>query len=617
MSWLLGRRKNVEEFPSSDNSAGGAGADNSEAGQRGGRSPNDGTAKAGTGSGDSARMDAYRFDSAALERAARAAKELESSKNAKEALEVTRLHETTIQMEHQKAIKQYEAHTEEIRLEQIRAQHEEKRKTLTEETKQAQQRAAYQDQLARKRYDDQLAQQQRVNDENLRKQEESIQKQEALKRATIEHELSLREKLDIKRAEAQARAKAKAERENRDLILEKIRVEAGEKRTTTLESIKTAGSIVGAGLNAFINDWDKVTAAAGGLTLLALGVYSAKMGTGVAARYVESRLGKPALVRETSRLTFFETLRHPWKNIKRLWTKQSDALAGIVLKPELESRLRDIAITTRHTRKNNGFYRNLLMYGPPGTGKTLFAKKLAYHSGMDYAIMTGGDVAPMGRSGVTAMHKTFDWAMTSRKGLILFVDEADAFLRKRSSEVISEDLRAVINAFLYRTGEQSKHFMLVLASNQPEQLDWAINDRLDEMVEFDLPGTEERERMVRLYFEEFVLKPAVAGGFKRLKVEQFDYGQKCSEIARRTQGLSGREISKLAVAWQSSAYASEDGILTEKMVDARVDDVLKQHKQKVTWRAEDENQYRKSSGLAAGQESSVYAIRENIASEMR
>ena len=56
--------------------------------------------------------------------------------------------------------------------------------------------------------------------------------------ATIEHELSLREKLDIKRAEAEARAKAKAERENRDLILEKIRVQSAENRTTTLESIK-------------------------------------------------------------------------------------------------------------------------------------------------------------------------------------------------------------------------------------------------------------------------------------------------------------------------------------------------------------------------------------------
>ena len=53
--------------------------------------------------------------------------------------------------------------------------------------------------------------------------------------------------------------------------------------------------------------------------------------------------------------------------------------------------------------------------------------------------------------------------------------------------------------------------MLVLASNQPEQFDWAINDRLDEMVEFDLPKLEERERMVRLYFDTFVLRPATEG----------------------------------------------------------------------------------------------------------
>ena len=56
--------------------------------------------------------------------------------------------------------------------------------------------------------------------------------------ATIEHELELREKHDIKIAEAEARAKAKAERENRDLILEKIKLQSAENRQTTLESIK-------------------------------------------------------------------------------------------------------------------------------------------------------------------------------------------------------------------------------------------------------------------------------------------------------------------------------------------------------------------------------------------
>lgn len=39
---------------------------------------------------------------------------------------------------------------------------------------------------------------------------------------------------------------------------------------------------------------------------------------------------------------------------------------------------------------------------------------------------------------------------------------------------------------------------------------------------------------------------------RRLKLAQFDYGRKCSEIAQLTEGMSGREISQLAVAWQVS-----------------------------------------------------------------
>lgn len=199
---------------------------------------------------------------------------------------------------------------------------------------------------------------------------------------------------------------------------------------------------------------------------------------------------------------------------------------------------------------------------------------------MDYAILTGGDVAPLGRDGVTAIHKVFDWATNSRKGLLLFVDEADAFLRKRSSEQISEDLRATLNAFLYRTGEQSGKVMMVLASNTPEQFDWAVNDRLDEMIEFGLPGIEERERLIRLYFDKFVLQPATEGK-RRLKVDKFDYGKLCTEMAKMTEGMSGREIAKLGVAWQAAAYASEDGVLTENMVLDRVRDAIKQHQQKV------------------------------------
>ena len=50
-----------------------------------------------------------------------------------------------------------------------------------------------------------------------------------------------------------------------------------------------------------------------GLTMVAAGVYAAKYGIGVGARYVESRLGKPSLVRDTSRFTALEALKHPIK----------------------------------------------------------------------------------------------------------------------------------------------------------------------------------------------------------------------------------------------------------------------------------------------------------------
>lgn len=64
------------------------------------------------------------------------------------------------------------------------------------------------------------------------------------------------------------------------------------------------------------------------------------------------------------------------------------------------------------------------------------------------------------------LHSTFDWAERSRKGLLLFIDEADAFLGRRN-DAMSEGLRGALNALLFRTGDQSRDFMVVLATNRP------------------------------------------------------------------------------------------------------------------------------------------------------
>ena len=66
------------------------------------------------------------------------------------------------------------------------------------------------------------------------------------------------------------------------------------------------------------------------------------------------------------------------------------------------------------------------------------AKRLAKTSGLDYAIMSGGDVAPLGGQAVTQLHEMFDWAERSKRGLLLFIDEADAFLSQRGQQQMSE-----------------------------------------------------------------------------------------------------------------------------------------------------------------------------------
>ena len=212
--------------------------------------------------------------------------------------------------------------------------------------------------------------------------------------------------------------------------------------------------------------------------------------------------------------------------------------------------------TTRRRRtKLNGS-----VSGPPGTGKTMFARGLAHHSGLDYAILTGGDIAPLGRDAVTELHKLFDWAKTSRRGLLLFVDEADAFLQSRETARISEDQRNALNAFLFRTGTESDNFMMVYASNQPSQFDPAVMDRIDEMVGFDLPQEEERRAMIAMYIDKYLLKPPAWAK----KVTTEDIGDvEIEQVVKMTEGFSGRAISKLAIAWQAAAYGTEGAVLNK------------------------------------------------------
>lgn len=309
-------------------------------------------------------------------------------------------------------------------------------------------------------------------------------------------------------------------------------------------------------------------------------------------------MGKPSLVRETSRDSGFGVVTGPIRRLTSRWLLGNkigtDVLEGVVLEPSVSNRLRTVAESTKHTKRNQAPFRHLLLYGPPGTGKTLFAKALAKHSGMEYAILTGGDVAPLGRDAVTEIHKVFEWAHTSKKGVLLFIDESDAFLRKRATEVISEDMRNALNAFLFRTGEASDKFMVVYASNQPEQFDWAINDRIDEMVEFKLPNFQERKRMLALYMHKLLsLKSKAVPILISDDVDE----DVVDRVTARIDGFSGREIAKLATAWQAAAYGISPPTLDRQLLEEVLVDHLTQKKLKEKWASQEHEMY---SSLTSG-----------------
>lgn len=89
---------------------------------------------------------------------------------------------------------------------------------------------------------------------------------------------------------------------------------------------------------------------------------------------------------------------------------ESDLLQGVILEKNLEDQLREISYAVLNRKKHFAPSKNLMFYGPPGTGKTLFAKKLALKSGLEYAIMVGSDIAPLGPLAVKELNKLFDWA---------------------------------------------------------------------------------------------------------------------------------------------------------------------------------------------------------------
>lgn len=544
------------------------------------------------------------FDPESLESAAKALREINNNRYSKEVFKVMRMQEATRLKESEAEKAEFLARQAQNDIERQRKMAQEQFNLLQQDAQAKAQILRYEDELARKRMQTDHESGRRHNAELVRMQEESAAKQEDHKRAAEEQiQAQLRrtekENAEIEREtvrfkiEEEAKGRALEERlsedVNRRMLVESLKGET----ENWLSAINTTFGHIEGGFRILFTDRTKLLMAVGGVTALAAGVYTTREGARVTWGYINRILGQPSLIRESS------IAKYPWSGmvtsgVGKLFKKSTTAggmgfmqnktnSGSIVLHPSLQRRIEQLARATANTKTHQAPFRNMLFYGPPGTGKTMVAKEIARKSGLDYAMMTGGDVAPLGAEAVTKIHQLFDWAKKSNKGLLLFIDEADAFLCERNSIHMSEAQRSALNALLFRTGDQSRDIVLVLATNRPGDLDSAITDRIDEVIEFPVPGVEERFKLLNLYLKKYLetedesgLKLLLKKKPKQITVKDLSEDQ-IWEAARKTDGFSGREIAKLVASIQAAVYGQSDCALDSHLFKEIVDYKVAEH----------------------------------------
>mmetsp|Transcript_51071 Transcript_51071/g.110841 ORF Transcript_51071/g.110841 Transcript_51071/m.110841 type:complete len:815 (-) Transcript_51071:284-2728(-) len=469
----------------------------------------------------------------------------------------------------------------------IKMRGEDQRRSEDHSSKLHQDRVAHE--LAQKKLAD-LEIMQQQEESNIRQEEARVKGETELLKLKLlseEKRAELGVQQAIEAAKVEQEAKLRDKRENEDVNLRHLKAEMLEKRQQTVEAIRATAEIIHSWISSLFGNPNHLLLAIGSVVATAAGLYVSREMAILLREQLNKRLGRPSLVRKTDRRG---SLQQAWIGLLRflrLRPPHGSEFSDVVLHPRLHQQVMRLADATRSAKRRHMPLQHVMFYGPPGTGKTMVAQRFAEFSGLEYAIMSGGDVAPLEEQAVTELHKLFSWVHRSRRGVLLFIDEADAFLASRKRGNMSESLRNALTTMLYHTGTPSSQFMMVLATNRPGDLDSAVLDRVDESVEFGLPDVDARMGMVRMYFDMYITKPL---GIKILKAEDSTAGllvdrakqqgrfARCScsrkqrsetpkgvplkaddltdeeslaEVARRIAGFSGREISKMFTSLQT------------------------------------------------------------------
>ena len=231
-------------------------------------------------------------------------------------------------------------------------------------------------------------------------------------------------------------------------------------------------------------------------------------------------------IQPTSKREGFSTIPNvSWENVGGLKELREELYYDIVLPIINPQKLKLVGLS-----KAAG----VLLYGPPGCGKTLLAKAVANEAKANFISIKGPELLNkyVGES-ERAIRSLFIRAKNSSP-CIIFFDELDALVPKRSSENNNSSERVVNQLLTEMDGlEDRKQIFIIAATNRPDIIDPAMlrPGRLDKLLYVPLPDYEDRCSILETITKNLALSTDV--DFKKINDD------------KRMEGFSGADIAAL------------------------------------------------------------------------